>query len=667
METYPRQAAATGQFRHGQPRGFRVTDQAVYFLRSGGSRDPRLELLRWDRSSHRTEAILSGQHEALSSAERALRERMRESATGVTAFDVHNDRVVASAGGAILSWDAQNGARTVVPASGAFDPRLSPDGRWITWIADGGLHLQAWDGSQHRVLAQAEGTISWGVADFIAAEELGRSRGYWWLSDSAGLLVQRTDEAGVPIWYRSDPARPDSPPTPQRYPHAGAANAQVQLWRFELSGHCEQITLPESEYLVSAGGLITVFNRSQTVLTVCDEQGVTITTLEQSPWLDLVPGLPRRDESGRLLAWRDEKVRRLTIDAEPVTPATVHLRAVVGEAGDDVLVLACKHPSDSRLARVGPRGFEWLSAASAFTTATAEAGLIITAEADWGTTRANYTIRDQQYVQLATIDNLAEEPIVTAVPEIIVEGRNEVQTVALWPTDPVDGPLPVLMSPYGGPHGQRVVAARSAYSSAQWLADQGFCVIVADGRGTPGHSPAWEHTIAGNLLDPAVDDQIRALEAVIAQHGDSIDTSRVGIMGWSFGGYLAAAAIMLRPDVFHAAVAGAPVTEWQLYDTAYTERYLGTPQENPEDYDHCSLLHRAGQLQRPLLLIHGLSDDNVFAAHTLQLSTRLVHSGRPHQVLPLSGVTHMTPQPEVAENLQLLQLDFLRKALAIGG
>jgi dipeptidyl-peptidase-4 len=141
----------------------------------------------------------------------------------------------------------------------------------------------------------------------------------------------------------------------------------------------------------------------------------------------------------------------------------------------------------------------------------------------------------------------------------------------------------------------------------------------------------------------------------------------VAIRGWSFGGYLAALAVLRRPEKFHAAVAGAPVTDWRLYDTHYTERYLGHPDENGAAYERSSLLGDAAELARPLLIIHGLADDNVVAAHTLRLSAALLAAGRPHSVLPLSGVTHMTPQEEVAENLLLLQVDFLRKALGVPG
>jgi dipeptidyl-peptidase-4 len=166
----------------------------------------------------------------------------------------------------------------------------------------------------------------------------------------------------------------------------------------------------------------------------------------------------------------------------------------------------------------------------------------------------------------------------------------------------------------------------------------------------------------GDLAEPVLEDQVDALMD-LAGRDERLDLSRVGIRGWSFGGYLAALAVLRRPDVFHAAVAGAPVTEWRLYDTHYTERYLGHPDEHPGHYERTSLVADAARLTRPLLLIHGLADDNVVSAHTFRLSAALLAHGRPHQVLPLSGVTHMTPQEVVAENLLRLQVEFLHRAL----
>jgi dipeptidyl-peptidase-4 len=267
-------------------------------------------------------------------------------------------------------------------------------------------------------------------------------------------------------------------------------------------------------------------------------------------------------------------------------------------------------------------------------------------------------------VEVARITSHAEKPVLTARPVLTLAGERRIPAAVLLPTGydrERDGLLPVLMAPYGGPHGQQVVAAQNIFLSAQWFADQGFAVVVADGRGTPGRSPAWEKAIMRDMAGVTLDDQVEALQALAADF--PLDLRRVGIRGWSYGGYLAALAVLRRPDVFHAAVAGAPVTDMELYDTHYTERYLGDPAEEPQVYAAHSLLTDAPKLRRPLQIIHGLADDNVVVAHSLRLSSALLAAGRPHEVLPLSGVTHMTPQEEVAENLLLLQVDFLRRSL----
>jgi len=266
---------------------------------------------------------------------------------------------------------------------------------------------------------------------------------------------------------------------------------------------------------------------------------------------------------------------------------------------------------------------------------------------------------------VTTIASLAESPGLEPRARVFRAGQRQITTAFLLPRDHAPGRrLPILLDPYGGPHFQRVMRAQDAFLQSQWLADQGFAVVVADGRGTPGRGTEWEKAINRDLATPVLEDQVDALHAV-AEANPDLDLDRVAIRGWSFGGYLAALAVLRRPEVFHAAIAGAPVTDWRLYDTHYTERYLGRPDEDGEAYRRSSLLEDAASLSRPLLLIHGLADDNVVAAHTLRLSRALLEAGRPHTVLPLSGVTHMTPQEVVAENLLLLQVAFLREALGL--
>ncbi len=273
--------------------------------------------------------------------------------------------------------------------------------------------------------------------------------------------------------------------------------------------------------------------------------------------------------------------------------------------------------------------------------------------------------RDAEPDRRIPVASHAEQPSLPAPrPDLFPAGSRQIRTALLLPSwhRPGSARLPVLLDPYGGPHAQRVLAAQDAFLTSQWLAEQGFAVLVADGRGTPGRGPEWDRAVWHDLAGRVLEDQISALHAAAERNAD-LDLSRVAIRGWSFGGYLAALAVLRRPDVFHAAVAGAPVTDWALYDTHYTERYLGDPGHDPAPYQDCSLIRAAPELSRPLQLIHGLADDNVVVAHTLRLSAALLAAGRPHCVLPLSGVTHMTPQEEVAENLLLLQVDFLGQAL----
>ncbi|WP_329070499.1 prolyl oligopeptidase family serine peptidase [Streptomyces sp. NBC_01429] len=187
-------------------------------------------------------------------------------------------------------------------------------------------------------------------------------------------------------------------------------------------------------------------------------------------------------------------------------------------------------------------------------------------------------------------------------------------------------------------------------------------VLVTDGRGTPGRGVAWQRTIVGDRLTPVLEDQIDALHAAAERNG-ALDLTRVAIRGWSFSGYLAAGAVLRRPDVFHAAVAGAPPTDRRLYDTYWEERFLGHPDVQPEQYERSSLLPFASGPTRPLLLVHGLADDNVFPAHTLRLSAALLAAGRPHTVLPLRATGHLVAREGTADALLLRELAFLRESL----
>lgn len=305
--------------------------------------------------------------------------------------------------------------------------------------------------------------------------------------------------------------------------------------------------------------------------------------------------------------------------------------------------------------------------------------------------------------QSATISSTAAEPGFTPNVTFTRLGEHQLYTaiIAPSPSSPYAhaDKLPVLMKPYGGPGFQQVVASQSFYWEGQWWADQGFLVVTADGRGTTGRGPAWDREIFEDMKDVTLADQIEAVnalpEAVARLNADAEspaaqlaasdqadaenrppvlraasrqreaipapDLDKVCMIGWSYGGFLSALAVLDAPNVFKAACAGAPPTDWTLYDTHYTERYLGL---DPDVYRRNGIVQDAPGLVRPLMLIHGFADDNVTIAHSLRLSQALMAAGRPHTFLPLTGITHMTNDETVAENLLTLQRDFLRDALA---
>ncbi len=513
-----------------------------------------------------------------------------------------------------------------------------------------------------------------------------RHRGYWWSPDGSALLVARVDETPVDRWHIADPAHPEQAPAVVAYPAAGTPNADVSVLLVRLDGTSVPVDTERAAfgYLVTASWegqhdpLVVVQSRDQRtmrLLAVDAGTGQAVVLREDADprWLDIVVGVPAWTRDGRIVWTRDaDDTRRLVIaapgeDGVPVTPPGLQVRDVTSVDGDTVLFQASAEPTEIGLWAYGPDGLSQVSEGAGVYSGVRAGGTTIVAGR--GLDDDGVTVRVYREAQpVAALASRAERPALPAPqPVLFGAGPREVRTAVLFPSwhQPGQGRLPVLLDPYGGPHSQRVLKTRSAYLTSQWFAEQGFAVVIADGRGTPGRGPAWDRAVAGDLADPVLEDQVDALRAAADRFAD-LDTGRVAIRGWSFGGYLAALAVLRRPDVFHAAIAGAPVTDWRLYDTHYTERYLGDPDRDKDAYDRCSLIspaERSVVSRRPLMLIHGLADDNVVVAHTLRLSAALLAAGYPHTVLPLSGITHMASQETVAENMLLLQLDFLRRAL----
>ncbi|MFJ7229132.1 prolyl oligopeptidase family serine peptidase [Streptomyces tendae] len=698
-DSFPKRHARTQRFTLGAPRSFTVAPDGsrVAFLRSGTGTDRANSLWVLDVEEGRERiaadprALLGGTEERLSPEERARRERSREGGAGIVGYATDSAVELASfaLSGRLFTAKLRVGTARELPTPGpVIDPRPSPDGRHVAYVAQGALRVVGAEGDGDRALAEANGEgVTYGLAEFVAAEEMARSRGFWWSPESDRLLVARVDDTPVQRWWISDPAHPGRDPQHVPYPAAGTANADVRLFVVGLDGGRTEVLWDRARYPYlarvhwSAAGAPLILvqardQRSQLFLAVDAESGTTrMVHADEDPiWLELFPGVPCWSPSGHLVRIADEGgARVLAVGERLFTGAQLHLRAVLDVGADDVLVSASAGEDaaeaeigEVHVYRVNELGVERLSQEPGVHSAVraGDVTVLVSATLDRPGARVQ-VLRDGKAA--ATIASYAEDPGLSPRVTLTQGGARRVPCAVLMPSDyHGDAPLPVLLDPYGGPHGQRVVAAHNAHLTSQWFADQGFAVVVADGRGTPGRSPAWEKAVKDDVAAVVLQDQVDTLHALAADF--PLDLGRVAIRGWSFGGYLAALAALRRPDVFHAAVVGAPVTDLRLYDTHYQERYLGHPGEQPDVYRRNSVIDDAGLVDaaephRPMMVIHGLADDNVVVAHSLRLSSALLAAGRPHEVLPLSGVTHMTPQESVAENLLLLQVDFLKRSL----
>ncbi|MCI2422807.1 prolyl oligopeptidase family serine peptidase [Saccharopolyspora sp. K220] len=683
--SFPRRSARTQGFTLGAPRNF-TAGATVLFLRSasGTDRSNALWALDTDTGQERMLADPAAlrAEDQVSPAEQARRERARERAGGITGYATDRDGRMAAftLSGRLFVTDVAAGTTRELPVPHPVaDPRPDPTGQRIAYLSGGGLRVIEVDGSDDRALVEPDGpNITWGAAEFIAAEEMDRHRGYWWSPDGSLLLVARVDESPVRHWYLGDPADPAREPTPMRYPAAGTANADVSLAVVGLDGGRVDVDWDRQAqpYFVTAHWsehgrpLIAVQTRDQHTQLVLDIDPTTGRTSEvhrdtDPHWVEIKPGWPAWTPDGSLVRIAaSDGAYRLVVGDQPWTGAPLQVRAVL-DVGEDILISASEQdPTQVHLYRVTAKGAEQVTEQPGVHTGTRSGDVLVVATSTLDEPRTRVRVL-RGAREVAEIGSNAEIPDLDVNVRLLRLGDRELCSALLLPNDyqPADGPLPVLVDPYGGPHAQRVLSRQQGYLTSQWFADQGFAVLVTDGRGMAGRGPDWDRAIAGDLAGPPLQDQVDALHAAAAQHPE-LDLDRVAIRGWSFGGYLAALAVLRRPDVFHAAVVGAGVVDWRLYDTHYTERYLGDPNVVPEVYQVNSLLRDANKLERPMLIVHGTVDDNVVLAHSLRLSAALTASARPHTVLPLAGVSHMPTDETTSENLLLLQVDFLRKSLA---
>jgi dipeptidyl-peptidase-4 len=677
--------------------------KAILYLRSG-PRDTVQRLYEYDletgheRELVTPEALLGGKPEQLSAEEKARRERARVSVAGFTDFELSRDgrRVLVSLDGRLYAVERPGAVITPLPGEGFIAPRLSPDGMRVAAVRDHDLHILDIASRADRALTQGgSDTLLHGEAEFVAQEEMDRRDGFWWSPDSRFLAYEEADLSPVEIHYVADPLHPQSPPVAFRYPRAGNANANVRLGIIAADGgptvwaHWDERAFP---YLARVawqkGGPLTilVMNRRQTeeqLLSVDVKTGATrlLWTERDQDWLELPPPepfeLPHWLTDGSGFLWASERNGDWQLELHgadgalknAITPAGFRFDAIVDvdPASASVVVEGGTDRLSRGLYRVPFAGGAPAPLAAAPGINMGEFGhqhAVFAHTYNLADGSQGADVRRADGSLLATLPAKAAVPPALPVITYTTAGPLGFDAQIVRPRNFATGTkYPVILSVYGGPAAKLVWAAPRLAFPNQCLADEGFIVATLDNRGTPGRGRDWFRTIKDNAIDIPLADQVAGLQALGAKYPE-MDLSRIGVTGWSFGGYFTAMAVLRRPDIFAAGVAGAPVVDWQDYDTFYTERYMGLPQDNEAGYRASNALTYADRLARPLLIVHGVTDDNVYFEHTMKLTLALLKAGKPYELMLLPG-THMLADPKLRASESARLADFFRKHLGV--
>lgn len=696
---YFRELVETRNYSLGQPVSPQITPdgKAVVFLR-GGARDPVLRLYEFTIADNKLreiltpEKLLQGAEEKLTAEERSRRERERQSLRGFTSFQLTKDgsKLLVALSSRLYLVARSDGRVTELPGRNWIDPHFSPDGRSVAAVSGGELHVIDLEKLTDAALTSgASETIQHGTAEFVAQEEMDRHEGFWWSPDSQSIAYQETDNSGVETRFIADPLHPETAPAKNFYPRAGTQNAKVRLgivaraggdtrwveWDREKYPYLGRVVWKET----AAPLCVVVQNRAQQeelLLAVDPATGATRELLRENDaaWLNLDhKPMPVWLKDGGQFLWTTERSGGWQVESHSadgklvraITPVDFLLDELIDVNEADRSIVVSGGP-DSRERHLFRFSLETKAEPQRLTREPGrhlgvfgenkEAFLhrfdLLDGRAGWE------VLHSADAKQIAALPSVAERPSSLPKVELLrTEGARSMDAAIVRPRDFKKGSrYPVILDVYAGPGHKQVVAQPDRYMIDQWMADRGYIVVAIDGRGTPGHGRDWERAIRGNLIEVALADQIAGLQA-LAKHEPAMDLKRVGVVGWSFGGYFSAMAAMQKPEVFRCAVVGAPVVTWENYDTYYTERYLGLPSENADGYRKSSVLTYASNLDRPLLLIHGLTDDNVYFQHSVQLSEALFQAGKDFNFLPLLG-THMVSEPLLRLRRQTRVIDF---------
>ena len=644
----------------------------------------------------------------MTDAERAQRERRRAFSGGVTGYawlpDSRRLLIVADGAAWVLdsasdgSDDSEELLRLTPAGTRQSDIRLSPSGECFAFVRNGDLYLRLVEGSdgdaERRITDDAGDGISNGIAEFIAQEEMHRFEGYWFSADDRWLVYTRVDERCVAETYRYEFTGMGLQAIAQRYPYAGASNAQVTLWCFDRhSGTRCEVAWSDApdDYLarvhISPTGIwVQAQSRDQTRLSLkryafTGEWLDTPLVEQHETWVNLhdnLKFLPERDD----FLWTSERdgYQHLYLyrngTAVQLTSGSGRVNEIVHVDKAFALVLGWQATAtEQHLFRIwyDGRDMQQLSEAPGWH------GVVISSDArHWVDRLTNLmqppgldlrSLQDGLNVPLAP-NALAEGHPYHAylethvVPQLGTLDAEDGQQMHFRLTLPVgfdsSKRYPVLVNVYGGPGVQRV---RNEWAplTLQLFARAGIAIFELDNRGSGNRAKAFEDPLHGRLGEVEVADQLKGVDYLRSL--DWVDASRIGVFGHSYGGYLTLLCLARGSGVFRCGVSIAPVTDWRLYDSHYTERYLGTPDCNPEGYAASNAIDQVEGIEGALLVVHGMADDNVLFANSTMLFKALQDRHQRFEMMTYPGAKHSLQERDVAIHRYQLMLDFLRREL----
>ena len=665
------------------PDGARVT-----FLKGKETDYERLDLWEYHIASGKTQLLfdsddLHSGEEVLSDEEKARRERLRLKGSGIISYEWAPDgkALLFPLAGDFYYYRIGDEQSRKLFSTDAFetDGRISPQGNYVSYIRDQNLYIfDLASGKETQLTKDGGGTIKNGMAEFVAQEEMSRLTGYWWSKDESKIAFTRVDESPVEEVTRSEIYADEIKLIKQRYPYAGTPNVEIQLGVIALDskevrwvdlGKNKDIYIPRVRWTRDNNKVSYQWqsrDQKQLELRVFDWEDKSSNTLVKETtdtWINLHKDL-RFLKDGKRFVWASERdgfkhlylynndgnlIRQLTkgdwivdklenIDEQQQlayftgrrdTPLERHLYSVSLESGE--------------INRISRRnGFHTIqfsedsgSYISTFSTVSSPPQVSLHSASGEHIAWLSENAVDKSHPLHPYLDNW----ITPEFGSFLTDDKAKLYYRLYKPAgfDPKKK-FPVLVFLYGGPHVQYVTNSWDRRYLPQYMAQQGYAVFTVDNRGSDARGKKFEDPLYRAMGTIEVDDQVAGVKFLHTLPW--VDKERIGVHGHSYGGYMTLLTMFKAPEYFKAGVSGAPVTDWSLYDTHYTERYMGTPQDDAEAYENSSVFPYATNLAGPLLIYHGMADDNVLFKHSTKLYKLLQDNNLQFWTMDYPGKKH---------------------------